>query len=780
MTMTNPTPTPTPPSEVAMGDQFDTSYRIDPGSEAPRRRWWFPGEPEPVPKRYLVQNRTPREVSIAHTDAERYGVFVVPPLGERIVAGARLKPFEEQLRPHRQRNQIRVRPYREARPDVIPSILIALAYVAVIGTLAYDVFRYGTLRRWEFLAGVLLAVVLFMVALVRGHVLEIQRRAELNNSDSDAHDVALDAGSAQQNGNETTRRAKHVLVLTLVVLIGAVGPAVAILAATDARNFFTFDGGMRVVPGTGPRLTSRVIQMIYVAILALFPALLFFQFDRHRVGTIWREWVKSIFRMDGRLHTLAELNAWYGDELSEASNNSTRSTRFVGGNHSPIVVATTLIALGWTVLVLQTESYDFSAISRVDQQVQVASNASSRASAAAETAADSASSTQERQAALAVTEEAATEAIAASVAAAEAAGESTASEGSGASGATGVGGPDDEMADGVVSSSDPPDAGVPATVPNDDSVSVEEIADQAAANASLASSAVDRTEAAKSEVLSTSYFQLLMPQPTAAAMAFLGAYFFAVYLVLRSYFRGDLRPKVYNQITARLVTVVVVAYLINVLWFDSSDPRSLLAMAFLAGVIPRTVVNEVLSFGNRKLGQLTRKASMTTERPLTEIDGVDLYDASLLESVGISDVPALANSNLTTVMVSTRMPVGQLIDWSDQAALMVVLADGANEAGGAVGATTQIARLREHGCRTATDFVETYRHGTDADKAALQRALDGGSADASIELTAAGVVVAVQRLRVWQHIYQWRNSELAQCDHWEALADADPVDAHMD
>ena len=119
------------------------------------------------------------------------------------------------------------------------------------------------------------------------------------------------------------------------------------------------EGGLDIVDGRESRLVGRVIQVLYTAVLSLFPAILYFQFDRHRVGTIRSEWVRAIFRMDRRMETLADVNARYGDELAEASSYSTDSVRLLGGRHSPIIVATLLITLGWTLLVVRTDSFDF-------------------------------------------------------------------------------------------------------------------------------------------------------------------------------------------------------------------------------------------------------------------------------------------------------------------------------------------------------------------------------------------------------------------------------------
>ena len=117
--------------------------------------------------------------------------------------------------------------------------------------------------------------------------------------------------------------------------------------------------------------------------LVLFPALMYFQFDQQRVGAIRGKWVRAIFRMDPQMKTLADVDARYGDQLGEASSYSTDSVRFLGGRHSPIVIATILISVGWTVLVLRTDSYDFDGTTEISTLVATADDAAGRARDAA-------------------------------------------------------------------------------------------------------------------------------------------------------------------------------------------------------------------------------------------------------------------------------------------------------------------------------------------------------------------------------------------------------------
>lgn len=659
---------------------------------------------------YVLTNCTPYVIRLqcgAHADAETVGEYVVPPFAQRLTAGARLKPFEAQIWAHRQRHELSVRPFVDRKPS--PAWLIWAVWIAVL-TLAVvvvvDVLSKGSLHQWEFYGAASAAVIAVTVALCVAASHDRSRRRSEAKIDKLEGDVEYGVGEAFLTANETRRRTRHLLTLILVVVVGAVLPAAAIIVGTDTKDFLSFAGGLQVLPGNESKFVARVIQITYTAILSLFPALLFFQFERSRVGTIRGQWVRSIFRMDNRLRTMADLNAYYGDELSEASNYSADSVRYLGGKHSPIVVATILITLGWTILVLRTDSFDFAAVTAAQQEVELAEEAAAIAEEAANDVQGNTDPFEQAEA-----EATAAQALDEATNAQEAV---------------------NEIAEESSGTAEPPPGTLPDVTSDDQSTSPEDNAAQLAGQ----TSAVAKTAALEQrEVQSTSFFQVLAPTPSAAAMAFLGAYFFGVYLVLRSYFRGDLRPKVYNQITARLVTVVVLAYLINAMLADAFDePTFIWAMAFVAGVMPTTAVRKIVMIGGsagRRFGRWSKivpesvDEAFSTSRPLTQIDGIDLYDASRLETEGVPDVPALADSRLASVMVNSRLPIGRLIDWADQASLMVVVSGGDDET-----VDCRIKRLRAVGIRTATDFTTAYESGNAEMVAAIEQCLEAGPADA--------------------------------------------------
>jgi hypothetical protein len=55
--------------------------------------------------------------------------------------------------------------------------------------------------------------------------------------------------------------------------------------------------------------------------------------------------------------------------------------------------------------------------------------------------------------------------------------------------------------------------------------------------------------------------------------------------------------------------------------------------------------------------------------PLTDLEGIDLYDRTRLAEEGINNVEALAHSDIVELMSSTRISAAQLVDWADQAIL---------------------------------------------------------------------------------------------------------------
>lgn len=202
----------------------------------------------------------------------------------------------------------------------------------------------------------------------------------------------------------------------------------------------------------------------------------------------------------------------------------------------------------------------------------------------------------------------------------------------------------------------------------------------------------------------------LRPQAALPAYGFLGAYFFAVFAMSRRYTRGDLQPKTYSHVVARMLIVTIAAWVLDEAIPDEGEWRTVaLVVTFIVGVLPNTfytVLGEII-----RLKVLVRAlASLEEKSPLTNIEGIDLYDRTRLAEEGVTNVQGLAHHDVIDLMLATRIPVPRLVDWLDQAILWLHASPATDDAPAeeaaapAVGAGLH-AELRRHGVRTATSFL---------------------------------------------------------------------------
>jgi hypothetical protein len=152
--------------------------------------------------------------------------------------------------------------------------------------------------------------------------------------------------------------------------------------------------------------------------------------------------------------------------------------------------------------------------------------------------------------------------------------------------------------------------------------------------------------------------------------AFLGAYVFIVQSLIRRYFQNDLRPSAYASAVLRVVVVLlVVAALHQVVPGDDAGIEA--ATAFVVGVFPVIALQALQRVAAGTLRVVVPQLS--PDYPLSQLDGLDIwYEARLMEE-GIEDMQNLRTANLVDVMLHTRVPVGRLVDWVDQATLYVHL-----------------------------------------------------------------------------------------------------------
>lgn len=139
------------------------------------------------------------------------------------------------------------------------------------------------------------------------------------------------------------RRQNDLVQILSLVAVVALGAGIPIGSA------FWFGHLLDLIRRGAPaELFARSVQTLFIAIAATVPTLLFFLFDRHRVLTLRRTFQRRILRLDPTLGNLYDVEAAYGDQVTEAlGRESTRATRINPANRFPIFLAAALIALGW-------------------------------------------------------------------------------------------------------------------------------------------------------------------------------------------------------------------------------------------------------------------------------------------------------------------------------------------------------------------------------------------------------------------------------------------------
>jgi hypothetical protein len=212
--------------------------------------------------------------------------------------------------------------------------------------------------------------------------------------------------------------------------------------------------------------------------------------------------------------------------------------------------------------------------------------------------------------------------------------------------------------------------------------------------------------------------------------AFLGAYSFIIQMLIRRFFQSDLRPSAYATAMLRIVVVLILVAALHQL-IPADNVRTEAVVAFVIGFFPLVGMQALQRTAAAVLRAFV--PTLNPAYPLNQIDGLSVwYEARLLEE-GIEDMQSLATANLVDVILHTRVPVGRLVDWVDQAHLYLHLdriergwlerrfpmsrgngeanvqpvAHGSVTATSRAGTRTRTA-LRQLGIRKATDLLRAF------------------------------------------------------------------------
>jgi hypothetical protein len=213
---------------------------------------------------------------------------------------------------------------------------------------------------------------------------------------------------------------------------------------------------------------------------------------------------------------------------------------------------------------------------------------------------------------------------------------------------------------------------------------------------------------------------------------FIGAYAFVTGMLVRRFYQSDLRPSAYASAVLRIVLVLLIVVVMHQVigGTGATANHAELAVAFVIGFFPLVGLQLLQRVTSKVLGVIV--PPITSEYPLDQLDGLNLWYEARLTEEGVEDMQNLTTMNLVDVILHTRVPPGRLVDWTDQAFLLIHLdktdrgelndlrqklrqqRQGPQDAAAAdpepcaeFGAEARL-NLRRVGIRTATDLLKAF------------------------------------------------------------------------
>jgi hypothetical protein len=236
---------------------------------------------------------------------------------------------------------------------------------------------------------------------------------------------------------------------------------------------------------------------------------------------------------------------------------------------------------------------------------------------------------------------------------------------------------------------------------------------------------------------------------TALQFGFIGAYWFILQDLTRRYFRQDLKTAAYVSASVRLIVVTITVATVALI--PVGPPARLDVLAFFIGVFPQIGI-QLLKAGTGKL--LSQAVpSMSVRFPLSDLDGLTVWDQARLLEEGIEDVHALATANLVDLLLGTRVPVNTLIDWLDQALLCLSVPQESGD-------RQPREDLRIIGIRTATDLIRVWdsaRPGAQLARARIAGALAGDEETGTA--AAEGILASLAGSPNLEHVQAFREHD---------------------
>lgn len=157
----------------------------------------------------------------------------------------------------------------------------------------------------------------------------------------------------------------------------------------------------------------------------------------------------------------------------------------------------------------------------------------------------------------------------------------------------------------------------------------------------------------------------------------LGAYLYAFYSTIRRFMDYDLTPNVYVFTANRFLLAFFLGGMVGValgtfsrmagIPFDT-NLTTVSVVAFFIGFFPEQGLNWITATAQKALHQ---QGGIVREVRLAEIEGMSIWQQGRLKQENIDNVQNLATADIPDLVMMTPFTVNQIIDWIDQAILLI-------------------------------------------------------------------------------------------------------------
>jgi hypothetical protein len=195
----------------------------------------------------------------------------------------------------------------------------------------------------------------------------------------------------------------------------------------------------------------------------------------------------------------------------------------------------------------------------------------------------------------------------------------------------------------------------------------------------------------------------VIPTLHPVTFAFLGAYFYSLQMVIKRFMRRDLGANAYNAISLRIVLAVIGIWValrcFQVLGSELEEQSPvILVVSFAIGAFPLIVWQLIRAAVKRFPPFQAALPSLNASQPLDAIDGMTIWHQSRFEEEDVENVPNIATVDIVDLMLSVKMSPHRLVDWIDQAILLMYLEPNYENK-----ELSQLRKkLKQYGIRTAT------------------------------------------------------------------------------